>query len=156
MQELAVALIAHDAKKDDMVMLVKAHREEISELDIVATKGTGQLVKARTGLEITLLEDGPYGGDQQVGGKVASGEVKAVIFLRDPLMAQPHEPDISALLRVCDVHNVPLATNLTTAEAILHLIFEHPEESEEPHLIRQFISNATAVHESITEKEVTV
>jgi methylglyoxal synthase len=71
------------------------------------------------------------GGDQQIGGMVASGVVKAVIFLRDPLMAQPHEPDIAALMRVCDVHNVPLATNMATAEAIMHLLFEHPEVLEE-------------------------
>jgi methylglyoxal synthase len=77
---------------------------------------------------------GPMGGDQQVGAMVASGTVQAVIFLRDPLTAQPHEPDIAALLRVCDVHNVPLATNAATAEALLHLIFEHPEELTLPRL----------------------
>jgi methylglyoxal synthase len=75
-----------------------------------------------------LVNSGPNGGDQQIGGMVASGVVRAVIFLRDPLMAQPHEPDIAALMRVCDVHNVPLATNVATAEAVMHLLFEHPEE----------------------------
>ncbi|REJ32455.1 MAG: methylglyoxal synthase, partial [Bacillota bacterium] len=72
-----------------------------------------------TGLTIERMLSGPYGGDQQIGARVAAGEVDAVLFLRDPLTAQPHEPDITALLRVCDVHNVPLATNLATAELII-------------------------------------
>jgi methylglyoxal synthase len=85
------------------------------------------------------------GGDQQIGGMVASGVVKAVIFLRDPLTAQPHEPDIAALLRVCDVHNVPLATNLATAEAVMHLLFEHPEVLEE-HEMASALNNGSALH----------
>ncbi|MBT9161385.1 MAG: methylglyoxal synthase [Dehalococcoidia bacterium] len=119
-----LALIAHDAKKDDMVMLLKAHREELTEVNLVATRGTGQLVEARMGLMVTLLQDGRRGGDQQIGALVANGQVGAVIFLRDPLTAQPHEPDIWALLRVCDVHDVPLATNPATAGAVLHLFLE--------------------------------
>ena len=122
MKRPGLALIAHDSKKGDMVLLVKAHREELAQLDLVATGGTGKLIQARAGLSITLVESGPRGGDQQVGALVANGDVKAVIFLRDPLTAQPHEPDISALLRVCDVHNVPLATNLSTAEAVLRYV----------------------------------
>jgi len=111
-----IALVAHDAKKDDIVRLVKAHKEELSEVDLVATRTTGQTIRERVGLPVTLLNSGPMGGDQQIGAMVATGKVNAVIFLRDPLTAHPHEPDVSALLRVCDVHNVPLATNLTTAE----------------------------------------
>ena len=126
-QKLTLALIAHDGKKEEMVKLAREHRDELAGLSLVATRSTGQLVREGTGLAITLVNSGPMGGDQQIGGMVASGVVKAVIFLRDPLMAQPHEPDIAALLRVCDVHNVPLATNLATAEAVMHLLFEHPE-----------------------------
>ncbi len=126
-EKLTLALIAHDGKKEEMVKLVREHREELAQLALVATRSTGQLVREGTGLPITLVNSGPMGGDQQIGGMVASGTVKAVIFLRDPLMAQPHEPDIAALMRVCDVHNVPLATNMATAEAVLHLLFEHPE-----------------------------
>lgn len=122
-----LALVAHDAKKDDMVQLVKAHKKELGELDLFATRSTGQLVQARAGLPVTLLQSGPLGGDQQIGAMIASDKVDAVIFLRDPLTAHPHEPDVSALLRLCDVHNIPLATNLATAEAVLHLIAEHPE-----------------------------
>ena len=127
MKRLALALIAHDSKKEDMTCLAKAHQRELAELELVATRNTGQVIQSRVGLPVTLMKSGPHGGDQQIGALVANGKVGAVIFLRDPLMAQPHEPDISALLRVCDVHNVPLATNLATAEAVLHLLFEHPE-----------------------------
>jgi methylglyoxal synthase len=127
MQDITLALIAHDAKKEDMVRLAKEHAEELVCFELVATRSTGQLIQERTGLPVTLMQSGPFGGDQQIGAMVASGDVSAVIFLRDPLTAHPHEPDISAVLRVCDVHNVPLATNLATAETILHSIFEHPE-----------------------------
>jgi len=127
MEKLTLAMIAHDVKKDDMLLLVQAHRQELSGLDLVATRGTGQVIQARTELPVTLVQSGPLGGDQQIGALVTSGIVKAVIFLRDPLTAQAHEPDITALLRICDVHNVPLATNRATAESVLHLVFEHPE-----------------------------
>ena len=88
----------------------------------MATGTTGQVVAEATGLEIERMQSGPLGGDQQIGAQVAAGRIDAVIFLRDPLTAQPHEPDISALMRVCDVHNVPLATNAATASLILTAI----------------------------------
>ena len=141
-----LALIAHDAKKEDLVLLVKAHKENLADIDMVATRSTGQIIQARTGLPVTLMQSGPLGGDQKIGAHISNGDVDAVIFLRDPLMAHPHEPDVSALLRVCDVHNVPLATNLTSAEAILHLMFEEPEAMGEHHIIAQSISDKAAVH----------
>jgi len=142
----AIALIAHDVKKEDMVLLVKAHKEELRGVDLVATRGTGQIVEARSGLPVTLMQSGPLGGDQQIGSLVASGEIQAVMFLRDPLMAHPHEPDVSALLRVCDVHNIPLATNLASAEAVLHLLFDHPQAMGGHHVIAQSISDKAAVN----------
>jgi methylglyoxal synthase len=135
MERFGLALIAHDSKKEDMILLVKAHREELTQLDLVATRGTGKLVQARVGLPVTLMESGPRGGDQQIGALVANGDVRAVIFLRDTLTAQPHEPDISALLRICDVHSVPLATNLATAEAVLNSIFRQHYARPEPALV---------------------
>jgi methylglyoxal synthase len=146
MERVGLALIAHDSKKEDMICLVKAHRKELGELSLVATRGTGQLIQSRVGLPVTLMHSGSHGGDQQIGALVANGEVRAVIFLRDPLMALSHEPDISALLRVCDVHNVPLATNLVTAEAVLHLLLERPEALSEHHLAAQFLEEMAAVH----------
>jgi len=147
MEKMTLALIAHDSKKEDIVCLVKAHQEELTGYNLIATRGTGQLIQSNTSLPVTLLESGPHGGDQQIGALVTNGDVRAVIFLRDPLMAHPHEPDVSALLRVCDVHDVPLATNLTTAEAVLHLIFEHPEALSGHHLAAQYLHEMAAVHE---------
>lgn len=144
MATVTLALIAHDNKKEEMLSLVADHREDLSTLSLVATRSTGQLIQSRTGLNVTLMQSGPMGGDQQIGSLVASGVVKAVIFLRDPLTVQPHEPDVSALLRVCDVHNVPLATNLTTAEAVLHLIFEHPEVISELSLRSRFLTGVVS------------
>jgi methylglyoxal synthase len=147
LKKLTLALVAHDSKKDDMVQLVKAHREEMAGLELMATRSTGRIIQERTGLSVRLLESGPLGGDQQVGALVASEDINAVIFLRDPLMAHPHEPDVSALLRVCDVHNVPLATNLSTAEEVMHLISEHPEALGGHHLAAEFLEEMAAVHD---------
>lgn len=147
MKKMTIALVAHDSRKEDMVQLVKAHSENVAKLELVATRSTGQLVQERARLPVTLVQSGPLGGDQQIGALVANGEVDAVIFLRDPLTAHPHEPDVSALLRVCDVHNVPLATNIATAEAILHLIFEHPEALGGHHLAAQLMRDMEPVHE---------
>jgi len=114
-----IALIAHDQKKKAMIAFVQRHRTDLEGHELYATGTTGRLIQEATGLEVQRVQSGPMGGDQQIGALVASGEVDAVIFLRDPLTAQPHEPDITALLRVCDVHNVPLATNEATAELVL-------------------------------------
>jgi len=114
-----IALIAHDKKKAEMIEFVKEYREVLAQYELVATGTTGKLIQQETGLPVERMLSGPLGGDQQIGGRVASETIDAVIFLRDPLTAQPHEPDITALLRVCDVHNVPLATNRTSAELLL-------------------------------------
>ncbi|MBO8161903.1 MAG: methylglyoxal synthase [Thermosipho sp. (in: Bacteria)] len=116
---LKIALIAHDKKKLDLAMFVKEWKETFKKCTLYATKTTGKIIEDKIGLPVNKLESGPYGGDLQIGSLVASGEIDFVIFLRDPLTAQPHEPDVSALMRVCDVHNIPLATNLGTAEALV-------------------------------------
>lgn len=116
---VTLALIAHDKKKEALIAFVKRHLEELRPLELVATGTTGKMIIEATGLDVTTVLSGPLGGDQQIGGMVARGDIQAVIFLRDPLTAQPHEPDITALLRVCDVHNIPLATNEATAELVL-------------------------------------
>ncbi|MBM4461936.1 MAG: methylglyoxal synthase [Chloroflexi bacterium] len=133
MERPTLALIAHDAKKADMVFLVQAHRQELAKLNLVATGTTGRFIQEKIGLPVHLMKSGPQGGDQQIGAQIASGDVQALIFLRDPLTAHPHEPDVSALLRACDVHNVPLATNLATAEAVLCLLFERFEGHRKDH-----------------------
>lgn len=119
---MTIALIAHDKKKDAMIAFVKRHAKKLAGLELVATGTTGKLIIEATGLDVTTVLSGPLGGDQQIGALVAREDVQAVIFLRDPLTAQPHEPDITALLRVCDVHNIPLATNEATAELVVSFV----------------------------------
>jgi len=114
-----IALIAHDRKKQDMLEFVAEHQDIFTNYHLIATATTGTLIAEQTSLPIMTFLSGPLGGDQQIGAKVAGGDVDLVIFLRDPLTAQPHEPDISALLRLCDVHNIPLATNRMSAHLLL-------------------------------------
>ncbi len=117
-----IALIAHDRKKDDMVAFVRAHASILSRYQLIATGTTGQRIQEATTLQVERMLSGPMGGDAQIAAQVATGQVIAVIFLIDPLYAQPHEPDIQALLRICEVHNIPIATNLATAEAIVAML----------------------------------
>ena len=114
-----IALIAHDKKKLDLALFALEHRETLRRFDLIATGTTGGILESKTGLSVTRYLSGPLGGDQQIGARVAQEEVMAVIFFRDPLTAQPHEPDVSALLRLCDVHDVPLATNPASAAALM-------------------------------------
>ena len=127
-----LALIAHDSKKDDMVAFANQHYAVMSKYHLIATGTTGQRSNQATGLVVERMASGPLGGDTQISARVVTGDVAAVLFLVDPLYAQPHEPDIQSLLRVCEVYNVPLATNLATADAVVaylqksrvgHLIF---------------------------------
>lgn len=126
-----VALIAHDEKKDDMLRFAQTHRHTLERCRLIATGTTGRTIHSVTGLDLEYCLSGPLGGDQQIGSRVAIGEIEAVIFLRDPLTAQPHEPDVSALLRLCDVHNIPLATNLNSAHILIEWIkLQLHEENE--------------------------
>lgn len=114
-----IALIAHDRKKDDLIEFAQTHEETLMKADLLATGTTGKRLMEATGLSIDRKASGPLGGDLQIGAEVADGICDAIIFLRDPLRAQPHEPDISALLRICDVRDVPLATNVASANHVL-------------------------------------
>ena len=112
-----LALIAHDHKKVDFVAWATFNRETLTQFDLIATRHTARLVRDKVGLEVEELLSGPEGGDAQIAARVATGGVDVVFFFVDPLWAQPHDPDVRALLR--DVHNVPLATNLGTADLII-------------------------------------
>lgn len=124
---MKIALIAHDKKKDDMVDFVKRYRDIFEEHELFATGTTGGLINEIVGLKVHRFLSGPLGGDQQIGARVAQGDMDFVIFLRDSLTSQPHEPDISALLRICDVHCVPLATNLASAEVFVKALRTHKD-----------------------------
>jgi methylglyoxal synthase len=119
-----VALIAHDEKKDDLVRLARAHRDTLGRLRLMATGTTGRLLEMAIGLPVERMASGPQGGDLQIGARIVEGLIDAVIFLRDPLSAHPHEPDIQALLKICDVHQVPVATNMASAEIVLSYLAE--------------------------------
>ena len=122
---MRIAFIAHDKKKDDIVDFVRRYKDVFKEHELFGTGTTGKLISEITGLEVNRFLSGPLGGDQQIGGRVAQGDIDLVFFMRDPLTAQPHEPDISALLRICDVHSVPLATNLAAAEVFVKVLRMH-------------------------------
>jgi len=116
---MKIALIAHDRKKDDLIQFVTAYRDILDEHELFATGTTGQRIIDETGLAVFRYQSGPLGGDQQIGSRIATNDMDMVIFFRDPLTAQPHEPDVTALIRLCDVYQIPLATNMGTAEVLL-------------------------------------
>jgi len=117
-----LALIAHDQKKADIVMLAREFAAFLGGCHLVATGTTGGRIHDEAGLEVERVLSGPLGGDLQIGARLAVGQIDAVVFLRDPMTPQPHEPDINALVRACDVHNVPCATNLASARLLLRAL----------------------------------
>jgi methylglyoxal synthase len=114
-----IALIAHDKKKDDMITLAAEYLDFLRGCRLTATGTTGGRLANELGLTVERMHSGPFGGDLQIGAHLVNGEIDAVIFLRDPMTPQPHEPDINALVRACDVHNVACATNLASAHLVL-------------------------------------
>lgn len=116
---MKIALIAHDKKKKDIIEFAKENEVFLSEHLLFATGTTGRLIMENTNLKIHCYKSGPLGGDQEIGAQVANNGIDLVLFFRDPLTAQPHEPDISALFRLCDVYEIPLATNRRTAQMLI-------------------------------------
>ncbi|BCB04512.1 methylglyoxal synthase [Bacillus sp. KH172YL63] len=114
-----IALIAHDKKKDDLIRFVLAYKSIIEKHSLFATGTTGKRIQDETGLSVHRFRSGPLGGDQEIGSYIANNKMDLILFFRDPLTAQPHEPDVSALIRLCDVYAVPLATNMGTAEVLV-------------------------------------
>ncbi len=117
---MTIALIAHDAKKELMVQFCIAYCGILSRHNIVATGTTGKTVSEATGLEITRFLGGSQGGSQQIASRIGCDEIDVLLLFRDPLRPKPNEPDEQALLRLCDVHNIPVATNIATAEVLIH------------------------------------
>lgn len=115
-----IALIAHDEKKELMTQFCIAYCGILSKHNLCATGTTGKLVSEATGLKITQFLSGSQGGDQQIGSRIACNEIDLFLMFRDPLNPKPHEPNEANLLRLCDVHNIPVATNIATAEALIH------------------------------------
>ncbi|ELY67751.1 methylglyoxal synthase [Natrinema versiforme] len=119
-----VALIAHDEKKPDIIEFARTHEEQLQQYELIATGTTGAQLMEETDLELERKESGPLGGDLMIGAEVAEDRLDGIVFLRDPLRAQAHEPDISALLRICDVHDTALATNLASATFLIEGLAE--------------------------------
>ncbi len=117
---MTIALIAHDAKKELMVQFCIAYCGILSKYNLVATGATAKTVSEATGLDITGFLSGTQGGSQQIASRIGCDEIDLLLFFRDPMTAKPHEPDEQALLRLCDVHNIPVATNIATAEMLIH------------------------------------
>lgn len=117
---MKIAFIAHDKKKNDMVNFTMAYESILYNHELYSTGTTGTTIMEKTQLNIHRFNSGPLGGDQEIGSLIAKNLMDVVFFFRDPLTAQPHEPDISALIRLCDVYSIPLATNMGTAEILIH------------------------------------
>ena len=117
-----IALIAHDAKKELMVQFCIAYSGILSQHNLCATGTTGKLVSEATGLRIFRFLSGGQGGAQQIASRISYNEIDLLLFLRDPLTLKPHEPDDANLIRLCDVHSIPVATNIATAEALIHAL----------------------------------
>lgn len=117
-----IAIIAHDAKKELMTQFCIAYCGTLSKHSICATGTTGKMVSEATGLDILCFLAGYHGGEEQIASRIACNEIDLLLFFRDPLNAKPHEPNEANLLRLCDVHNVPIATNIATAEALIHAL----------------------------------
>jgi len=128
---LTLALVAHDGKKKEMIRFVLEHKEDLKKFRLVATGTTGLMIQNEAGLEVECVSSGPLGGDQQIGARITEGKIQGVIFFRDPLTAQPHEPDISALMRIGDVHLLPFATNPRSGKLLLEGLVKECENEEE-------------------------
>lgn len=117
-----IALIAHDKKKELMVQFCIAYCGVFSKHNLCATGTTGKIVSEATGLKINRYLSGSQGGDQQIAARISCNEIDLLLFFRDPISAKPYEPNDVNLLRLCDVHNIPVATNIATAEALIHAL----------------------------------
>jgi methylglyoxal synthase len=124
MQQFDIAFTSHDSKKEELVRLIKTHKEIIEEYSLVATRNTGRMIQHATGLSVAQMHSGTLGGYQQLSALVASDNVKAVIFLEDPLIVHPALDDIAALKRICNIRNIPFASNTASAESVLYFFFK--------------------------------
>ena len=118
-----IALIAHDGKKQEMLQWCIANREILKKHHLCGTGTTARMITEQAGLSVTGYNSGPLGGDQQVGAKIVEGQIDMVIFFSDPLTAQPHDPDVKALLRIAQVYDIPIANNKATADFLMHSTF---------------------------------
>lgn len=115
-----IVLIAHDGKKQEMLKWCEANKENLSKHQLAGTGTTARMITDHVGLQVKGYNSGPLGGDQQIGAKIVEGNIDMVIFFSDPLAAQPHDPDVKALLRIAQVYDIPIANNKATADFMIH------------------------------------
>lgn len=139
--EKTIALIAHDGKKDEMLRWCAENREMLAGHRLCGTGTTARMISEHTGLPVYGYNSGPLGGDQQIGAKIVEGDVNCIIFFSDPLTAQPHDPDVKALLRIAQVYEIPMANNVATADFLIHSALMNAEYE------RSIISSAAAVRQ---------
>ena len=136
-----IALIAHDGKKEEMIQWCEEHKEILQRHFLCGTGTTARLISERTGLPVKGYNSGPLGGDQQIGAKIVEGGIDFVIFFSDPLGAQPHDPDVKALLRIAQVYDIPIANNKATADFMVTSKYMEEEYQHEVLNFRQSIAN---------------
>jgi len=131
-----LAIVAHDGKKADLVAFATFNRDRLQRCELIATGTTGRLLVEKVGLNVECMESGPIGGDVQIASRIVDGRIDAVVFVVDPLDKHPHDPDIQTLLRICNVRNVPLATNIATADILIcSSLFWRVETNEDRELV---------------------
>lgn len=134
-QQKNIALIAHDGKKQEMLKWCEANKEILKKHRLSGTGTTARMIADHVGLHVRGYNSGPLGGDQQIGAKIVEGNIDMVIFFSDPLAAQPHDPDVKALLRIAQVYDIPIANNISTADFIIHSTLMNEEYS---HMVENF------------------
>lgn len=144
-----IALIAHDGKKQEMMDWCETNKELLKHHFLCGTGTTARMIADRTGLPVKGYNSGPLGGDQQIGAKIVEGKVDFVVFFSDPLSAQPHDPDVKALLRIAQVYDIPIANNRATADFLLHSFYMN-EEYE--HTVANFQRNVENRAKALSEK----
>lgn len=136
-----IALIAHDGKKQEMLKWCEANKEILKKHKLSGTGTTARMITDQVGLQVRGYNSGPLGGDQQIGAKIVEGNIDMVIFFSDPLTAQPHDPDVKALLRIAQVYDIPIANNISTADFIIHSTLMNEEYSHQVENFRNTVEN---------------
>ncbi len=148
-----IALVAHDGKKDDVVNWVDTNKDVLKNHFLCGTGTTARILSDKTGLPIKAFNSGPLGGDQQIGARIAEGNIDFIVFLWDPLEAQPHDPDVKALLRIAVVYNVPIANNIATADFLLNSKLMNEEYDRKIDNISRHMANRMEMFKDETTKQ---
>ena len=146
MAEFDIGFTAHDSKKEDLLRLVRTYREAMGKYSLVATRNTGRMIQHATGLTVAQMNSGLMGGYLQFGALVANGDIKIIISLQDPFIVHPEFNDIIALNRICNIYNIQLATNWSTAEAVLHHFFDKKNKHNSGRQIPEYACDLIGIH----------